>query len=256
MTQPIGRVQGRYAVEVGGKPVAPSVTGVLGLLNKDGLAWGAAKETALFAIHHRDEWEHLDAESAYHRLRKHHAGVWSDKAKRGTLVHSLNAEWVAGNEVECPPDCVPYVDALERFWTDLSPTWIEVERSVVYNVPGLEFGGSFDAVVDIAGRRTLLDLKTGKRYPIETTAQLAAYRYAQGMAVYSPLGGLESIEPMPEVDATAVLYLHEDGTYELLEVPGDRASFDAFLALRRVWNWTQAMESWVKKHPERKAVPA
>lgn len=259
MTAPIGRVNGRYAVEPMGKPVAPSVTGVLGLLNKPGLSWGAAKETALFAIHHPDEWQHLDPTDAYHRLRKHHAGVWRDKASRGTAVHALALEWAEGREVDCPPECDPYLDALERFYVDRSPVWVEVERSVVYNAPDLAFGGSFDAIAELDGRRVVLDIKTGQRYPVEVTAQLAAYRFAQGMGVYSPLGGLESVEPMPVgIEGGVVLYLHEDRTYELLEVPADRQAFDAFLNLRRVWNWLQDMERWVKRHPEptREDVPA
>jgi hypothetical protein len=258
VTAPIGRISGRYAVEVGGKPIAPSVTGVLGVLNKPGLSWGSAKETALFAIHHQDEWIDLSPEDAYHRLRKHHRGVWNDKAARGTAVHALAVEWAEGREVECPPECAPYLDALERLYVDHRPAWVELERSVVYAVPGLEFGGSLDAIVDVGGRRLVIDIKTGQRYPIETTVQLAAYRHAQGMGVYSPLGGLEAIEPMPEVDGAAILYLHDDGSYELLDVPADRLAFDTFLALRRVWGWLEQMRAWEKRTPapRREAVSA
>lgn len=254
MTAPVGRVNGRYPVVPGGKPVAPSVTTVLGVLNKPGLSWGAAKETALFAIHHRDEWEHLAVEDAYHRLRKHHRGIWNDKASRGTAVHALALEWARGNEVDCPPECSPYLDALERFYDECDPGWVEMERTVVYDVAGLEYGGSYDFVADVtvkggARKRLLTDYKTGQRYPVEVILQLAGYRFAKGMGVFSPLGGLESIEPMIEVDGAAVLYLHDDGTYELLELPAERPAHDIFLALRRAWGWLEEAQKWERRHP-------
>lgn len=259
MTSPVGRVRGKYTVEPGGKPTAPSVTGVLGaMFAKPALAWGSAKVCANAAVYRRDEWEAMDDEDAYHWLRKLHDGEWKAKAARGTLVHGFAADWVAGKDVECPPDAAPYLDALERFYEERNPEWVEVERSVVYNVPGLEYGGSYDGVcvVDLAPDRrlpTVIDIKTGGRYPVETTCQLAAYRYAQGMGIYSPLGELESVEPMPEIKAAGVLYLRDDGSYELLEVPADRPAHDAFLSLRRAYGWLQRMNAWDKANPERKA---
>ena len=55
MTDPVGRKNGRYAVAIGGKHTAPSVSAIVGLLDKPGLAWGAARETAVFAVFHPDE---------------------------------------------------------------------------------------------------------------------------------------------------------------------------------------------------------
>lgn len=247
MTDPVGRVRGRYTTEVGGKPTAPSVTGVLGaMFAKPALSWGATKVCAHAAVYRKDEYADMSDEAAYHWLRKLHDGEWKAKAARGTLVHGFAADWVAGKDVECPPDAAPYLDALERFYEDYTPTTIEAERSVVYNVPGLEYGGSFDWIAVVDGRTLILDLKTGGRYPVETTCQLAAYRFAQGIGVYSPLGGLESVEPMPECDGAGVLYLRPDGTYELLEVPADRLAFDAFLSLRRAYGWLMEMQRWEK----------
>lgn len=250
MTSPVGRVRGKYITEVGGKPVNPSVTGVLGaMFAKPALAWGASKVCANAAVHRRDEWEHLSPDAAYHWLRTLHDGEWKAKAARGTLVHGFAADWVAGRDVECPPDAAPYLDALERFYEERTPTTVEAERTVVYNQPGLAYGGSFDWIAVVDGEATIIDLKTGGRYPVETTCQLAAYRFAEHLAVFSPLGGLEALEPMPTIDAAAVLYLHDDGTYEYLPVPADRLAFDAFLALRRAYGWLTEMHKWEKRTP-------
>lgn len=252
MTDPVGRKRGRYAVEPGGRHSAPSVTMVLGVLNKPGLPWGAARETALFAVFHQGEWIDLPPAEAIERLRKHHRGVWDDKASRGTLVHDLACRWAKGEEVDCPTECDPYLDALEAFYRDHRPEWVEVERTVIYDVEGEEFGGSFDAVARLRSDGSLrrLDLKTGKRYPIETTLQLAAYEFAPSLGVYDETGALAGTEPNPRTDARSVLYLHDDGTYELLDVPADEAAFEQFLALRRAFTWLKDMESWERAHPE------
>ena len=257
MTDPIARKGGRYAVKVGGKHTAPSVSTVIGVLNKPGLPWGAARETALFAVFHRSEWADLEPQDAIDRLRKHHRGVWDDKARRGTLVHDLALGWSQGREVDVPAECDPYMDALEAFYGDNRPEFVECEQSVIYDEKGHEFGGSFDALIrfgagEFAGRTLVVDYKTGGRYPIETTMQLAAYRSCKKIGVYVEAGELVSTRPMPATGGGAVLYLHDDGTYELLEVPATGDAFAAFLRLRVVWAWNRDMESWVKAHPEQR----
>jgi hypothetical protein len=252
VTAPVLRVRGLYPVEPGGRPVAPSVSTVAGMLSMgDALAWGAAKETALFAVHHRDEWQHLDPTDAYHRLRKHHRGVWTDKASRGTTVHMLAEGWAAGQEVECPPECAVYLDALERWYIDHQPVWMHTERSVIYNVEGREYGGTFDGIAVLKdGRRTLIDWKTGKRYPVEVILKMAAYRYASLLAVVDEIGQFIDTEPMPEVDECAAVYLHDDGTYEHLTLPVDHQAHATFLRLRDVWAWKQEAERWLRRTPE------
>lgn len=241
-----------YPVEPGGKAVAPSVSAVAGCLSMgDALAWGAAKETALFAVHHQDEWIELDPTDAYHRLRKHHRGVWNDKAARGTAVHAIAEEWAAGEDVESTPDLDPYVDALERFYEDHEPQWLHTERSVVYTESGREYGGTFDGICGLRdGRTGLIDWKTGKRYPVEVILKMSAYRYATAMAVVDDLGQFTDTEMMPVVDFVAAVYLHDDGTYEMLELPADRDAHATFLALRDVWGWRKTAEAWLKKNPE------
>ena len=254
MTSPVLRVRGRYPVEPGGKAIAPSVSMVKSVAGPgEALAWGASKEAALFAVHHRAELDPLEPPEQIDRIRKHFKGVWGEKAARGTTVHDLASRWANGETVDCPPECAPYLDALEAFWLDHSPKWLHNERSVVHNVEGLEYGGTFDAIATLAdGRDWTLDFKTGKRYPVDVILQMAAYRYATALAVVDETGTFVDTEPMPEVDTCGVLYLHDDRTYELLELPADRTAHEAFLNLRRVWGWQQESEAWLKKHPEPK----
>lgn len=237
-----------HRLRLNGKPI-PTATGVSGMLDKPGLPWGAAGETALFAIHHQDEWMHLAEDDAYHRLRKHHRGVWNEKAARGTSVHALAMQWAKGEEVDCPAELNPYLDALEAFYVERDPQWVKVEQYILHLEEGREYGGQFDYMRDENGL-TLGDIKTGKRYPIETTLQLAGYRYAEHMATYDAKGKLSALEPMPLASRCEVLYLHDDGTFEVLELPADRAAYDRFMSLRDAWSWVKEMERWEKLNPE------
>lgn len=257
MTDPIARVRGRYATKIKGTHNAPSVSTVLGTLNKPGLPWGAARETALFAVFHQDEWIDLSEQDAVNRLRTHHRGVWDAKAQNGTSVHDFALSWSQGQEVEVPAELDGYMDALEAFYRDNEPVFVEMEQTVIYDEKGQEFGGSFDAVMgfgagEFVDRTLIVDYKTGKRYPIETTLQLSAYRACKKIGVYDEAGQLVSTRPMPATAGGAVLYLHDDGSYELLEVPANGDAFACFLRLRTVWEWNLNMEKWVKAHPEQR----
>lgn len=260
MTTPNARVRGRYATEVGGRHVAPSVTGVLGIMEKPGLSFAAAKETAIFAVLRRDEWESLTPAEAIERLRKHHRGVWDDKASRGTAVHALAHEWARGNEIDVPPDCAPYIDALERFYADWRPSWVALERSVIYDYPDSEvsYGGSFDAIGDLAdGQRWLLDVKTGSAIYPDTALQLAAYRHAPLMGIYDDTGALVDTEPMPKVAECGVLHLRDDGTYALIPMEANADEFAFFLHARRLWAWGAASKKVMGEPlaaPDREAV--
>jgi len=79
-----------YAKTPGGPP---SVTQVLSILSAPGLSWGAARETALYAVHHQDQWSGLRTADAVDSLYKHHRGVWDHRALLGTAIHQINAEW-------------------------------------------------------------------------------------------------------------------------------------------------------------------
>lgn len=237
MSSPIGRVNGRYATKIAGKPLAPSVTMVSGILDKPGLAPGAVKEAAHFIFEHPEEITHAESAKALSsRLIHHYKGVWADKRDRGTAVHEMAEQWAKGQVVDCPPDCEPYLDALWAFYEAWLPVWIETERTIIHDSPEAPWAGTFDAIVRLCdGRVYLLDFKTGADVYPEVRWQMAAYRHGGPMGVYSELGGLIGTEPMPEVDACAVLHLRGDGTYALIEVEAGLAEFEDFAQLRWAW---------------------
>lgn len=237
MTNPAGRKNNRYAVEVHGRHGFPSVTTVIGVLDKPALSFAAAKETALFAVHQQRQWRHLAPAHAVDKLKRQHRVLWDEKASRGTTVHDLANSWSQGVEVEVPADCLPYMDALEQFYRDWEPRWVEVERTVIYRGER-PYGGSFDAIADLVdGRRWILDLKTGSSVWETVALQLAAYRYAEHIGLYDETGDLIGTEPMIPVDACGVIHLRSDGTYGLVPVQAGREEWDYFMACRQLWEF-------------------
>lgn len=213
----------------------PSVTTIINVLGKPGLPWGAAKETALYAVHHMDEWTTLPPEVAVDKLRRHHKGVWDNKRDKGSAVHEIAKAWAAGRDVDVPVELNGYVDALERFYAEWDPMWIEVERSVISETHG--YAGTLDAVADLGGAVWELDFKTGADVWPEAALQLAAYRYADGMAVWSDDAKSYTLEEMVTVERCGVVHLADDGTYRLVPIEAGRREFDAFLAARALWEW-------------------
>lgn len=282
MTAPLGRNGiGRYRIRSGGKHEAPGVTSVVGILDKSGLSWGAAKETALFAVDNQHEWMHLTRDESYEILRKHHRNVWDGKASVGNIVHDIAVAWSTGEEVDTAElvsvddkgrdrkwfggMAEPFrrvngcLDALTRFYQDQTPVWIATEETVFSTGcespdeidPETCYAGSFDAVGKLTdGNIWRLDWKTGGRYPIDTTLQLAAYEFADWVGCYTLDGDLESVSPNERTDKRGVVYLHDDGTYELLEVPADEKAHERFMQLRRTKAWLDQMTKWEKAHPE------
>ena len=169
---------------------------------------------------------------------------WDAKRDLGTRVHGYAELWMNGRQAEILDTDQPYADAFRRFCDDNEPEWIEVERPVVSS---LGFGGRFDMVGAIRDFFLLADIKTGRRYPVDLSMQLAGYRFADGMILYDDDGWAVDIEPMPHIDKCAGLYLNDDTTYDLVEVPADTADLDALVNLLAVKNHAAARAKELKQ---------
>jgi hypothetical protein len=182
---------------------APSVTSITGMLD-GGKSMGMAHAAA--------------------KLGPDFKTIWDEKADRGTRIHAHCQAWLEGQSVDAKDDEQPYLDALQLFFDQRRPSPIEVERIVLSS---LGYGGRFDFICELAGEVWIVDLKTGKPYALEHAMQLSAYAHADGMAVYSE-GTLERLEPLPTVTRGACLYVHDDGTYDLIEYPIKYRTFKCF----------------------------
>ena len=248
----------------------PSVTQVVGALDKPGLSWGAAKETAAYAVHHMAAWSDLPSDAAVSTLYRHHKGVWDHRALIGSAIHEVNAQWCQGRAVrvldiiqgirersalwrnvpeqELYAELLPMTDGLSRFWMEAKPVPLSWEQVVRYRPgnPDLDYIGTLDWRAEINGQPLILDLKTtgsvkhgqGK-YWDQWRLQLAAYRYATEAVIYRDRKEVGTFE-LPEVAGAAVVHVYRDGKVEFNPVKAGPREHEIFLSLRRVYGWRQA----------------
>lgn len=263
----------------------PGVTTVIGLLDKPGLVWAAARETAQMAVHQQNRWQHLDRDVAVEVMRKEFRRLWDIKADTGSIVHEIALAWARGEDADLEQlmavdekgrerdwsaeeraevlrrvnGCV---DALELFYLVERPQWRYVEQPIVnpgyrwkldqpYKLdPKTAYGGCFDGDGELRESGDVqLDFKTGERYPTQVTLQMAGYGHAPLLAHYDDEGHLVEVTPYEAPAKKASVWLHDDGTYELLEVPADRSAYVRFIELRRQHAWLAEMRQWEKAHP-------
>jgi hypothetical protein len=247
----------------------PSVTQIINTLDKPGLSWGAARETANYAVHHTDQWIDLPAIDAVTTLYRHHRGVWDHRALVGSALHEINAQWCQGHtvslrtivedirarsrlwqktpEVELYEELVPMASGLGDWWKVANPeplSWEEVVRWSTH--PDLAYVGTLDWRARVNGQTFLLDLKTtgsvkhGKgKYWDNWRLQLAAYRYATEGLVYDDEDHVASVVSLPPVDAAAIIHLYRDGHVEFHPVKAGPEEHRQFLNLRAVYGWRQ-----------------
>ena len=229
------------------KGAEPSVTTILGMLDKPGLSWGAAKETALFAVHHQADWAGLDTQAAVDKLRRHHRGVWDSKAAVGSVVHAVNESWITGEVYDVPEDMQakvePYIEGLHKFWKDWNPSDFRTED--VVRRPGT-YIGTRDLVGNLGFDKCLLDLKSTAEldpekgiYTRDWALQLAAYRYATEVVHYKrdDKGKLfvDSVEDNEDVDWCGIVHLRGDGDYTLFQVNADLEVWDTFMSMAQLF---------------------
>ena len=169
---------------------------------------------------------------------------WNAKRDLGTRVHRYAEAFLRGKSAEVVAGDEKHCDALERFFEERKPTPIEIE-SIVLSHHG--YGGRLDAICEMdddEGERVIAlpDWKSGGFYPTALTLQLAAYRFADGIAVYHPNGKLDTVRPLPEIEATCGVYLQADGTYKVRWVEAGKAAFAHFVNLLLAYKWAKEVE--------------
>ena len=227
-----------------GQPTVPGVTSVIGIIEKPALKWASAKIAAETAV---DNYHTMtDRDEFIHQCRGEFDRRWREKAKRGNRVHSVAEEWAKGNTVDVPLSDQGFIDALEFFYRDHKPITLMAEQIVIH--PELQYGGRFDAIMEVFGKYYLIDFKTGGKYPLDVAMQTAAYMKAS-LATYNEDGSLSGFEPLPDLAGARIIYLGEDGSYDLVDpfedIPLDKA-FAAFTHALGLHRSLKEMESMTK----------
>lgn len=230
--------------------VVPSVTQILGVLNKPALPWwgmtiGVDGLCQLQRQGVEIPWD--DAEGACKLLTEHKLTVNHVKdaaATRGKSVHDALEAYATSGKVprlsDFPVEDRGYVMALAKALMDLEPECEATE--VIVGSGEHRFAGRYDLRCRIADRSFIVDAKTSKRvYPDQHFPQVEAYRHAD----------FECGREM--ADAAAVLRLGADGEYEFVE---SYATFEDFLGIKRAYDALAALKARKPRQPRKSKAPA
>ncbi len=235
-TPPVRRVnrgRGHSYQDANGLKV-PAVTAILGSgVPKPALVNWAGTATADYAINNWDELGDMPPAARLEKLKKARYEERDTAANKGTRVHELAEQLVAGKEIDVPDDLAGHCESYVQFLDDWEPTPVLVEAVVMSHQHG--FAGTCDAILDIPGHgRALVDIKTSRSGIFgETALQLAAYRFAD---VYVDDQGEE--QPMLPVDEVFGVHVRADG-YDLRPITADREVFREFLYVMQVGRFTE-----------------
>lgn len=233
---------GAHRYWLDGRPIPGVTTLIKGGLPAPALIYWSARTVAEYVADHDAEVEQLRGMGRGPMVAALKEVPWSKRDKagvRGTDVHALAEQLVAGVEVEVPEHLAGHVEACVRFLDQWQPTPLVVEKSVAHRAHW--WAGRPDLIATLPdGRTGLFDWKTAESgiFP-ETAFQLAAYSHAE---FYSETG--EDETPLPPIDFCAAVHLRADG-YDVIPVKSDDEVYKEFRHLAFVATAAKRAKSYV-----------
>lgn len=203
------------------------VSSIVGALDKPALLRWIEDQATRGAVHAErmgelaglPEWEWKD------RVRFLNLGASAKRdegADRGTAVHeafhSLATTGDAPNPADYPAIARPWLQGAIRAWMAMDPEPITSEEIVCH--PEMLYAGRPDLIARVAGRRTLIDYKTGRGRVFDQ-----AHYQTRGYAEALPFCG-------DGVDRILIVGIADDGGFELV---GCEATPEDWAALLRVY---------------------
>ena len=230
----------------------PSVTNILGVINKPALmGWAAKVERELVVSTSADLYEDIKgtpqmSRAAYlltlaNRLGKAKASQkeMTAASEIGSQAHAL-IEWTLRGQLMQKVGPSPRITDKAQWafmaWEDWRKTVnlkpIAVEQVIWSRKHG--YAGTLDLLAEVEGVLTVIDWKTGKAVYGEAHLQNAAYRQAiREMGHGDPKQGL--IVRLPKVES--------DPNFEVVSAKPENLQFPKFLDAMSVWEWAQEMEA-------------
>jgi hypothetical protein len=212
--------------------LVPSITNVIGTLDKPALPRWSAKMVAETAYRMRHALPNMEQGEAVDMLKSAPFSKASRAADRGTDIHAYLESRLNGYVPDdLSDDAVPYRQAADEWLEFYQPEMVATELSVF----GAGFAGTGDLWCMMGDRLTIVDFKTSKAVYDEAALQLSALWGATVTGEGEPAPHVRSGLPMLDVDLLVVRI----GTdkYEVKQVAEPERSFNAFLSLLTAWEW-------------------
>jgi hypothetical protein len=234
-----GALTGDLAHDVDKGLLVPSVTNVIGILDKP----------------HLYDWYGRKAADAALEVSRNHPGLitkkpnearkWlslaarrhmTDAADLGTRVHSICEQLALGaTDVPIQKDERPYVDAWYAFTDEFQPRYLQVESTVFGDVHHegevLGYAGTADFFAEVDGLTVVGDLKTGRGIHTEAALQLNALSSATQL-----VGAEDEVLATPQAHAGLVVHLTKQG-FAVHLVPLAPEPMAVFGRLRSLWRF-------------------
>lgn len=225
---------GRGYVHPVTQQTVPSVTTILGVLDKPALPRWAAKSVAEFAAVNKDSWVNLPTDAAIDMLKGSPWRTRDRAAEAGTNAHEY-CEALLKGEVSIdspfdPPGLGEAAKNLRGILKAAQPTPLSIEGTVWSHKYG--YAGSFDGIHIIDGVVTLVDLKTSTGVYPDYSIQLAAYKYAE--VILKPDG---SEVPVPKIERCQIWHAPKEGSWSIVDMDVTEAEFGVFTAALEVFKW-------------------
>jgi hypothetical protein len=221
-----------WGYRINGKPIT-SVTKIIdGGVPKKALQGWYARQVAECVVARREVvLQHLSDDEVLDFLRGAPFRARDAAANRGTEVHRLAADMVAGRPVDPPAEIRAHVEHYAAFLEDFDITDALVERPCFHL--GLRYGGTFDLLASSPRvGRALWDIKTSGSgiYP-EIALQMAGYAHTE---VY--LGEAGEPIPMERVDKFCAVWVTPQG-YDVFPIKVRRQEWATFRHAAGVASW-------------------
>lgn len=226
----------------------PSVTTVLGIIDKPAVVVWKAKATATAIIENWSTVSRLITEQGQDAAVKwgmKQADESRDKAANlGSSVHLLadiegigpGASVSDSEGFQVSEGTQPYLEAYRGFLDRYTRSAIVSSEHMVWSLAG--YAGTYDLLMTIDDELWLLDIKTSGKGPYpEWGLQLAAYRWAD----FIVLSNNPTYYPMPLIKRAGVLHLrpdlYPDTGWRLIEYPISSRDYVAFTAALELYTW-------------------
>lgn len=235
----------------------PGVTSIIGMAPKPFLPYWYAKMAAELAV---DSFDYLaamaerDRDGAVSYIKGAATRYTNERANIGSEAHDLFERMIRGDRpTRVRPDLEPYRIHFAAFLEKVKPRLISAEDVVWSDTYG--YAGSSDAILEVrldANNRpdpmgepvTLMcDWKTSKDLHNEVALQMSAYANADRLIDADSVS-----HPMPEIHGGAALHITPEG-WKFAPVQIGTEVFEAFLALRRVFDWDRDGQKHVLGRP-------
>lgn len=235
-----------------------AVSSILKHKSKDAIPYWAAKQVATYAFDCRDEWERLPRPRALKILKGIPWDSLRGRADLGTAVHTaiqyyfkdgMSLSDAIGGAVGDDQELralnleryvVPGLEFVENFVDE-----ILYQECTLYN-PVEGYAGTADMVARMKtdGVLAVLDWKTGSGVYDETGFQLTAYVACTELAEMDYGTGRIVRCRAPEFTHGGVVHLTGDHGYTFYTIPFREEMFEAFLGLKKVWEWVNCDLEW------------